>query len=54
MGYVEQFDQFTAVSDNVERIYVNEFLPRKFIEKYERLYKPVVVCGFQGNWRQAS
>jgi len=52
--YVEQFDPLTAVSDNVERIYLNEFLPRKLIEKYERLNKPVVVCGFLGNWRQAS
>jgi len=55
LRYVEQFDPFTAVSYNVEKIRVNEFPPRKFIEKYERLYKPVVkrICDFQGNWRQA-
>ena len=32
LGYVEQFDPFTAVSDNVERIRVNKFPDRKLRE----------------------
>jgi histone arginine demethylase JMJD6 len=51
LGYADQFDSFSAVSDNVERIHVKDFPPSEFIEKYERLYKPVVICGIQDNWK---
>jgi len=51
LGYVEQFDSFSAVRDNVERIHVKDFSPSDFIEKYESLYKPVVICGIQDNWK---
>jgi len=51
LGYVEQFDSFSAVHDNVERIHVKDFSPSEFIEKYESLYKPVVICGIQDNWK---
>jgi histone arginine demethylase JMJD6 len=51
LGYVDQFNSFSAVSDNVERIHVKDFPPSEFIERYERLYKPVVICGIQDNWK---
>ncbi|KAJ9577400.1 hypothetical protein L9F63_006023, partial [Diploptera punctata] len=51
MGYVEQFDSFTSVNDNVERIHIKDFSPNEFIEKYESQYKPVVICGIQENWK---
>lgn len=51
LGYVEQFDSFSTVCDNVERIHVKDFSPSEFIEKYESLYKPVVICGIQDNWK---
>lgn len=51
LGYIEQFDSFLAVNDNVERIHVKDFPPSEFIEKYEKLYKPVVICGIQDNWK---
>ncbi|KDR22789.1 bifunctional arginine demethylase and lysyl-hydroxylase PSR [Zootermopsis nevadensis] len=51
LGYVDHFDSFSTVNDNVERIHVKDFPPSEFIEKYERLYKPVVICGIQDNWK---
>jgi histone arginine demethylase JMJD6 len=51
LGHVDQFDSYSAVNDNVERIHVKDFPPGEFIEKYERLYKPVVICGIQNNWK---
>jgi histone arginine demethylase JMJD6 len=51
LGYADNFDSFVTVSDNVERIHVKDFPPSEFIEKYEKLYKPVVICGIQDNWK---
>ena len=51
LAYVEQFDSFTTVADNVERIHIKDFPPNEFIEKYESQYKPVVICGIQENWK---
>ncbi|KAG8240335.1 hypothetical protein J437_LFUL000810 [Ladona fulva] len=54
LGYANQFDLFSVVHDNVERIHVDKCSHEEFIEKYERLYKPVVICGVQNNWRAKS
>ncbi|PSN43061.1 Bifunctional arginine demethylase and lysyl-hydroxylase JMJD6 [Blattella germanica] len=51
MSYVEQFDSFATVNDNVERIHVKDFPPSEFIHKYESQYKPVVIYGDQENWK---
>ncbi|PNF35382.1 Bifunctional arginine demethylase and lysyl-hydroxylase JMJD6 [Cryptotermes secundus] len=51
LGYIDQFDSFLTVNDNVERIHVKDFPPSEFIEKYEKLYKPIVICGIQDNWK---
>jgi hypothetical protein len=51
LGYIDQFESFSTVNDNVERIHVKDFPPSEFIEKYERLYNPVVICGIQDNWK---
>lgn len=37
--------------DNCERIDVNKISPEDFIEKYEKLYKPVVITGVTDNWK---
>ncbi|XP_071445226.1 bifunctional arginine demethylase and lysyl-hydroxylase JMJD6 [Hetaerina americana] len=54
LGYANQFDLFSVVHDNVERIHVDKCSQRDFIEKYEKIYKPVVICGVQENWRAKS
>jgi histone arginine demethylase JMJD6 len=51
LGYADQFDSFLTVNDNVERINMKDFPPSEFIEKYERVYKPVVICGIQDDWK---
>lgn len=48
---VKRFHEFTNVDDNCERIDINEVTPEKFIEKYEKVYQPVVICGIQTNWK---
>lgn len=40
-----------AGGDNCERIDVNKVSPEEFIEKYEKLYKPVVITGVCQNWK---
>ncbi|XP_046388948.1 bifunctional arginine demethylase and lysyl-hydroxylase JMJD6 [Ischnura elegans] len=51
LGYANQFDLFSVVHDNVERIHVDKCSLQEFIDKYERIYKPVVICGVQDGWR---
>ncbi|KAK6624562.1 jumonji domain-containing protein 6 [Polyplax serrata] len=48
---VKRFHEFTNVEDNCERINVADVTPKEFIEKYEKLYKPIVICGIQDNWK---
>jgi len=36
--------------DNVERIHVNKVSREEFIERYEKIYKPVVIQGAQDQW----
>lgn len=47
----KKFNEFTNVEDNCERINVSDVSPQDFIEKYEKWYKPVVICGLQENWK---
>ncbi|XP_069700309.1 bifunctional arginine demethylase and lysyl-hydroxylase PSR isoform X1 [Periplaneta americana] len=51
LEYVDHFDSFSSVNDNVERIHIKDFPPSEFIEKYESQYKPVVICGIQDHWK---
>ncbi len=36
--------------DTVERISINEFTPKQFIDSYEKVYKPVVITDAQNSW----
>lgn len=47
----KRFHEFTQFEDNCERINETDFSPDEFINKYERLYKPVVICGIQDHWK---
>ncbi|XP_045774329.1 bifunctional arginine demethylase and lysyl-hydroxylase PSR [Maniola jurtina] len=51
LKYASNFEEFLKCKDNVDRINVNEFSPEEFIEKYEKIYKPVVITHVQTNWR---
>ncbi|XP_026463544.1 bifunctional arginine demethylase and lysyl-hydroxylase PSR isoform X2 [Ctenocephalides felis] len=51
LNYAERFDVFRRFTDNVERISENEVSPQEFIDKYEKIYKPVVITGCQEHWR---
>lgn len=48
MRYVDNFvDEFTKFEDNVDRIHVRDVNCDEFIEKYEKIYKPVSILGVQ-------
>lgn len=47
LNYAANFDGFTKFTDNVERIHVAEVSCQEFIDKYEKIYKPVVIEGCQ-------
>ncbi|CAG4958384.1 unnamed protein product [Parnassius apollo] len=51
LKYAENFEEFLKCNDNVDRIDINEVSQDLFIEKYERIYKPVVITNVQTNWR---
>ncbi|XP_067002530.2 bifunctional arginine demethylase and lysyl-hydroxylase PSR isoform X1 [Anabrus simplex] len=51
LGYVDQFMSFTEVNDNCERIHIKDCSSQEFIDKYESVYKPVVILGIQDNWK---
>lgn len=38
-------------TDNCERISVDKVSPEEFIEKYEKLYKPVVITDICKDWK---
>ncbi|XP_059473941.1 bifunctional arginine demethylase and lysyl-hydroxylase JMJD6 [Neocloeon triangulifer] len=50
-GYAKRFEEYTVVQDNVERIHHQDFSPQEFIDKYEKVYKPVVICGLTDPWK---
>lgn len=51
LNYMNNFEEFLKCNDNVDRIDVNVATPEEFIEKYEKIYKPVVITNVQTNWR---
>ncbi|XP_045497092.1 bifunctional arginine demethylase and lysyl-hydroxylase PSR [Colias croceus] len=51
LKYATNFEEFLKCKDNVDRIDVNIVPPEEFIEKYEKIYKPVVITNVQTNWR---
>lgn len=51
LKYATNFDEFLKCNDNVDRISENEVSPDEFIEKYEKIYKPVVITNVQTNWK---
>ncbi|XP_042895510.1 bifunctional arginine demethylase and lysyl-hydroxylase JMJD6 [Parasteatoda tepidariorum] len=54
LNYAEKFElDLNAVraKDNVERIHVKDVSPDVFIEKYEKIYKPVVITGSTDEWK---
>ncbi|XP_022656157.1 bifunctional arginine demethylase and lysyl-hydroxylase JMJD6-like isoform X1 [Varroa jacobsoni] len=40
-----------SVKDNVSRIHVKHYTPDRFIEEYEKPYKPVVIQGCTDDWK---
>ncbi|GIY57811.1 bifunctional arginine demethylase and lysyl-hydroxylase JMJD6, partial [Caerostris extrusa] len=52
LNYAETFDlSLCNIKDNVERISVKDVSRDVFIEKYEKLYKPVVITGCTDHWK---
>lgn len=49
MDYANRFDKFWQFDDNVDRIHVKDVNCDDFIERYEKLNKPVVIEGVQVN-----
>lgn len=51
LNYSSNFDlDPNKICDTVERINVNDVSNEVFIEKYEKLYKPVVITGVTDTW----
>lgn len=42
-NYIDKFEPFWKFEDNVERINEDEVSCEEFIERFEKLYKPVVI-----------
>lgn len=52
LNYAGTFElDLNSVKDNVERIHVKDVPPDVFIEKYEKVYKPVVIHGCTDHWK---
>lgn len=52
LGYADSFDpDLGSIKDDVERIHVSRVAPDEFVEKYEKLYKPVVIQGATDSWK---
>ena len=53
-NYANRFDldwQHVADFDRVERIDANEVSEKEFTERFETLYKPVVITGATDHWQ---
>jgi len=51
LGYAKRFDDFKQVEDNCERIDMAQVGCEEFIERYEKIYKPVVITNCTAGWR---
>ncbi|XP_004923869.1 bifunctional arginine demethylase and lysyl-hydroxylase PSR [Bombyx mandarina] len=51
LKYHNNFTEFLQCKDNVDRISAIQVTPEEFIEKYEKIYKPVVITDVQTNWK---
>lgn len=51
LGYADRFEPLTQFEDNVERISADNVSCEDFIERFERVYKPVVIEHVQSEWR---
>lgn len=51
LDYAKKFDTFMEFPDSCDRINANEYDCDLFIEKYEKIYKPVVIKGLQEGWK---
>jgi hypothetical protein len=52
LGYAKSFDlNPDAIRDNVPRIHVQDVSEAEFVERYERVYKPVVITGVTNEWK---
>lgn len=47
MDYANRFEQFWKFDDNVERINAKDVSCEEFIERFEKINKPVVIEGIQ-------
>lgn len=51
MQYAKNFECYTQFTDNVDRINAAEYDCQKFIDNYEKIYKPVVITNMQDGWK---
>lgn len=51
LEYYRKFAKFRDVEDSVERIHVKDVSPQEFIDRFESVYKPVVIEGIQDGWK---
>lgn len=47
MDHANHFDSFWKFEDNIERIHAKDVSCEEFIERFEKLNKPVVIEGMQ-------
>lgn len=51
LGYAKQKGLVSEPEDNCERIDMRDVNCDEFIERFEKIYKPVVITGCQTGWR---
>lgn len=51
LQYADNFEPFWDFQDNVERIIEDDVTCDEFIERYEKIYKPVIILGCQKQWK---
>ncbi|CAH0405130.1 unnamed protein product [Chilo suppressalis] len=51
LKYAENFEEFLKCNDNVERVDSNKVSQEDFIEKYEKIFRPIVITNVQTHWK---
>ncbi|CAO1400196.1 unnamed protein product [Diamesa serratosioi] len=51
LQYAKSFEGYLQFTDNVNRINAAEYDCQKFIDNYEKIYKPVVITSMQDGWK---